>query len=496
MSKNIKPRVLIVDDEPDNIRILANLLKKKFIALAASNGPEALELAVSENGPDIILLDILMPDMNGYEVCRHLKTDPRTSDIPVIFITAMEEYEDETRGFESGAVDYITKPFNPSVVEARIQTHLELKQYRDQLELLVSKRTQALEKEVVFRKSIEESLRTSESKLASIVNAFGGFIYTTRKDAPYQIDFMNKRLADHIGSDKIGNLCYKAIFGFKKPCSVCKLSDVSQGAITEAEIEHRYSGKWYHIIQTPITIGEDQGVQSILIDISKRKLAEKELRENQENLRRENLRLRSSLKDRYRFGNIIGKSRPMQEVYENIVNAASTDAGVIIYGESGTGKELAAHAIHKQSERSKNTMVTINCGAIPETLGESEFFGYIKGAFTGAESDKAGYLEMADRGTLFLDEIGEISLNMQVKLLRAIEGAGYSPLGSRRVIKPDIRIIAATNRNLQELIKNGQLREDFYFRIHVIPIHLPPLRERKEDIPLLIEDFSDSNGFC
>jgi transcriptional regulator with PAS, ATPase and Fis domain len=211
-------------------------------------------------------------------------------------------------------------------------------------------------------------------------------------------------------------------------------------------------------------------------------------------LRRENVTLRSSMKERYRFRNIIGKSPLMQEVYEFILKASGSDASVCVFGESGTGKELVARAIHELSGRRDREFVTVNCGAIPEELLESEFFGHKKGAFTGAYMDKLGYLDIANEGTLFLDEVGELSLSMQVKLLRAFDGGDYLPVGSNRPKKSDLRIIAATNRNLLDLVKNGWMREDFFYRINVLPITVPPLRERKEDIPLLVDNFLRAYG--
>jgi transcriptional regulator with PAS, ATPase and Fis domain len=253
---------------------------------------------------------------------------------------------------------------------------------------------------------------------------------------------------------------------------------------------------WVSLNARPITEadGRLRLIEGIIHDITERKHQADALREREAYLRKENLRLRSNIRDRYRFGDIIGKSPAMQEVYELILKAAATDANAIVYGESGTGKELVARAIHRLSDRKEGRFIPVNCGAIPETLLESEFFGYRKGAFTGAAADKEGYLDLADGGTLFLDELGEIGPNLQVKLLRVLEGGGYSAVGGREVKKPDVRIIAATNRDLKAQVNRGLMREDFFYRIHIIPIHLPSLRERREDIPLLIEHFMQSAG--
>ena len=235
----------------------------------------------------------------------------------------------------------------------------------------------------------------------------------------------------------------------------------------------------------------DRGEQLIisLTDITPLKQVQAQLRSSAANLRRENIRLKSSLTGRHRFGGLIGESRAMQAVYEIITEAAATHASTIIYGESGTGKELVARAIHDLSERGSKEFVPINCGAMPENILESELFGYRRGAFTGAGRDKSGLLDLADGGTLFLDEIGEMGLNMQVKLLRAIEGSGYTPIGSRQVRHSDFRIIAATHRDLSQLVRQGRIRKDFYYRVHIIPIFLPPLRQRRRDIPLLADHF-------
>jgi len=224
-------------------------------------------------------------------------------------------------------------------------------------------------------------------------------------------------------------------------------------------------------------------------DITESRLQDIASQDEVEHLQGERTTLRFSMKDGYGFGNIVGRSPAIQQVYDLISMAATSNASVVISGESGTGKELVAQSIHEMSNRRDGTFVSVNCGAMPETLLESEFFGYKRGAFTGAYTDKHGYLDLADGGVLFLDELGEIELSMQVKLLRAIDGGGYAAVGSNQIIKSDFRIMAATNTNLMDLMNKGLIREDFFYRIHVISITVPPLRDRKEDIPLLIDHF-------
>jgi DNA-binding NtrC family response regulator len=203
----------------------------------------------------------------------------------------------------------------------------------------------------------------------------------------------------------------------------------------------------------------------------------------------ENQRLRDRLDTRTRFEQMVGESEPLQRVYSLVEMVADSAVTVLLTGESGTGKELVARAIHHSSDRANGPFVTLNCGALPENLFESELFGYEKGAFTGAMTTKAGRFELADGGTLLLDEVGELSLKSQVDFLRVLETKEFRRLGGTKVITVDARIIAATNRNLEEAVKQGDFREDLFYRLNVVPIHLPPLRERGDDIPLLAERF-------
>ncbi len=206
-------------------------------------------------------------------------------------------------------------------------------------------------------------------------------------------------------------------------------------------------------------------------------------------LKKENIRLKRELRKRYEFHGLIGSSPEMQRVYDLIEKIADTDSTVLITGESGTGKELIAKLIHYNSYRSDKNFVPLNCAAIPKDLLESELFGHEKGAFTGAVNARIGRFELASGGTLFLDEIGELDPTLQVKLLRVLQEREFERIGSTKTIKVDVRILAATNRNLEGLTNEGKFREDLYYRLNVIPLHIPPLRERKEDIPLLIDHF-------
>jgi len=203
----------------------------------------------------------------------------------------------------------------------------------------------------------------------------------------------------------------------------------------------------------------------------------------------ENQALRREIHARYDFSNIVGQSQQMKEVFKLIGKVAKTKGNVLITGKSGTGKELVARAIHYNSDRANKPFVAINCGAIVGTLMESEFFGHKKGSFTGAIRDKDGYFKIANGGTLFLDEVGDIPLHLQVKLLRAIEEGVILPVGGTTPIKIDVRIIAATNRDLLKDIEEGRFRDDLYYRLNVVEIKLPSLNERKEDIPLLVDHF-------
>jgi len=209
----------------------------------------------------------------------------------------------------------------------------------------------------------------------------------------------------------------------------------------------------------------------------------------QRRLKSENAYLRAQLDERYRFEGLIGKSPAMKRLFQLLETIAATNSTILITGETGTGKEVVARAIHHNSPRRTHRFVALNCSAIPETLLEAEIFGHVRGAFTGAIGNREGRLEQAHRGTLFLDEVGTMSAALQMKLLRVLQEREFERVGDSKTIKVDVRVIAATNSDLQRMVADGQFREDLYYRLNVIPVHIPPLRERRDDIPLLVQHF-------
>ena len=355
--------LLIVDDTPANLKVLANYLAEAgFEVLVATDGEGAIE-RFKHVHPDLILLDVMMPGMDGFETCRRLKTNPDSKDIPVIFMTALSEAEDKVKGFQTGAVDYVTKPIQQEEVLARVNTHLTLRRLQKNLEQQVAARTVDLQ------------------------------------NALSEVERLKNRLQD------------------------------------------------------------------------------------------ENVYLQEEIKLTHNFEDIIGQSRAMKDVLAQVEQVAPTDATVLVLGETGTGKELLARAVHNLSGRKDRPLVKVNCAALPANLIESELFGHEKGAFTGALDRKTGRFELADGGTIFLDEIGDLPLELQAKLLRVLQEGEFERLGSSSTLKVDVRVIAATNRDLEAAVAEGTFREDLYYRLNVFPVQSPPLRERKDDIPILVNHF-------
>jgi formate hydrogenlyase transcriptional activator len=363
MTETNQGTLLIVDDTPTNLKVLADyLVEAGFEILVATDGEGALE-RLNHVDADLILLDVMMPGMDGFETCEKLKKNPDTRDIPVVFMTALTETDDKVKGFEAGAVDYVTKPIHQEEVLARVHTQMALRKLQINLEEQVMARTGEL-----------------------------------------------------------------------------------QNALQEVE-------------------------------------------QLKSRLEAENLYLQEEIKQDHNFEEIITQNSGMKALLDQVAQVAPTDATVLILGETGTGKELLARAVHNTSGRKDRTLVKVNCAALPINLIESELFGHEKGAFTGAEERKIGRFELADGGTIFLDEIGDLPLELQAKLLRVLQEGEFERLGSSETLKVDVRVIAATNRDLEEEVKDNTFREDLFYRLNVFPVRSLPLREHTEDIPLLVTYF-------
>ncbi|MHB8520024.1 MAG: sigma-54-dependent transcriptional regulator [Limisphaerales bacterium] len=362
--------VLVVDDIAANRNVLGETLEKEnYEVLLAPDGETALKI-VQKAHPDIILLDVMMPGLDGFETCRRLKANAATSSIPVIFISAQNETKSMVDGFQAGGVDYITKPFQAEEVLIRVGTHLL---------------NHCLTREILEKNR--------------------------------ELEAINARLREEIGRREQAE-------------TSLELADAKLSLITEQETE------------------------------------------------------------RWGLPAFVGRSQAMREVIGEIRKLQPTDnTSVLIRGESGTGKELVARALHFSGRRSRQPFIAVNCAAIPGDLAESLFFGHAKGAFSGAHESRKGYFEMADGGTLFLDEIGDMPLNLQAKLLRALEDGSFMPVGATAEKRADVRVLAATNVNLQERIESGAFRKDLYYRVTGYDIELKPLRERREDVELFVAHF-------
>lgn len=386
----LNAKILIVDDQEPNVLLLEQLLLDSgYTQVTTSMDPLVVCDLNRINRYDVILLDLQMPKMDGFEVMAALKADHSMDYLPVLVLTAQPNHK--LQALQAGAKDFISKPFDLVEVKTRIHNMLE-------------------------------------------------------------VSLLYKKLAKN-------NL---------------SLEDTVQKRTLE-------------LTKTNLLLG---------LEIDERKKAEASLRETytqikqlKDKLQAENIYLQKEVARQFNFDEIIGNSKLLSQVFQNVEQVAPMDATVLLLGETGTGKGVVARAIHSRSSRKTRPLITVDCTTLPASLIESELFGRERGAFTGSDSKQIGRFELADGGTLFLDEIGEMPLEMQAKLLRIIQDGEFERLGSPRTIKVDVRIIAATNRNLIEEVRNGKFREDLYYRLNVFPITLPPLRQRKEDIPLLVNHF-------
>jgi len=468
-----KSVILVVDDQPKNTELLeAHLVPQGYEVVIAASGEEALKI-LSGSQIDLVLLDVMMPRMSGFEVLEKIRADKKTRLIPVVMVTVLKETGDRIKALEAGCDDFISKPFDRHELLVRVKSLLRIKSLHDEVEksLLHATRT------ALKYKALNEEKEKYRTNLDAI--------FRSVRDAIITVDKESVVLALN---DAAISLCGYSFDDIGKPFG--SLPKICNGQCERILSEAIETGKPVEVDRIEYKIDKhDTRVISIrtypLIDLQGLLSGSVMVLRDDTHV----VNLERALTEHRCFQRIIGKSQPMQKVYSLIKALANVQTTVLITGESGTGKELVAEALHLAGERSHKPLVKVNCSALSENLLESELFGHVKGAFTGAIRDNMGRFHKADSGTIFLDEIGDISAIIQLKLLRVIEEREFERVGSSTTIGVDVRLIAATNNNLKEKVRLGELREDLYYRLKVVEICLPPLRERPEDIPLLVEHF-------
>lgn len=454
----MKSKILVIDDE-ESIRFTFKtfLSEEGYKVLTAEDYEGALD-AISSTDLDFIITDIILGPHSGIDILRKVKD--RDMHCPVLIITGEPNMDSATEAVRLGAFDYIYKPVRKETL-LRVTSHaLRHKGILDGKKLLEAENERyRLNLEAIF-KSLNDGIVTVDREMRVI----------EANEATKNIcGFSSKEIVGK-GFDKLLSQCNKLCL------KVLKETLKTKKTIREFRVEcgHQVrSGQIVLLTSSPLMDRKKKFIGAVLVARDITRISD----------------LEKKLKERHKFQNIIGKSLRMQEVYRLIEYLADTETSVLVTGESGTGKELVARAIHHRGKRANKPLVTVNCSALAETLLESELFGHVKGAFTGAIQDKAGRFQLADGGTVFIDEIGDISPIIQLKLLRVLQERQFERVGDSKTIKVDVRVIAATNRNLKEEIRLGNFREDLYYRLKVVEIAIPPLRKRREDLPLLVNHF-------
>ncbi len=473
-------RILAVDDALDNLVVLKNHLRSVgHEVVACETAEEALDRIASEELFDLFVLDVFLPGMSGFELCRRIRRETDSSETPVLFITGEPgSAERAAQAFELGANDYLHKPVGRAELLARVRVLLELRdalrkvrRSNEELERTVAERTQALQEALADLKRHNDLMRAIVQKLPSAVLS---------TDLEGHLLGMNGEAERLFGSIEIDSA----------------LADGELAVLTQ---EHWVSGA-RRLMTLRCVDGEERRFEIErstlnrdpvrhlfqLVDVTEQERLREDARQREiADLETQVQNLRKQLGGAYQVTEFIGVSPEAARIHKIVGQLRDRNATVLIRGDSGTGKELIAKAIHYDGPLRDKPFVPVHCGAIPPDLAESQFFGHVKGAFTGADRDAPGLFVEAEGGTLFLDEISECDLEVQGKLLRVLQSGEVRPVGSTRVRQVRTRLIAASNRDLWQLVQEGRFREDLFFRLDVVSIEVPPLSKRLDDIPLL-----------
>lgn len=446
----MKEKILVIDDESSIRFTLGTFLSDEgYEVRTAEDYYKALSL-ISEMDFDLIFADIILGGKTGIDLLREVKE--RKLRCPVIIITGDPNIETASDAVRLGAFDYITKPVRKNDIIHIAKVALQYKSLYDKSEKYRSNL------EAIFR-SVKDGIVTVDKELTVVeINE------AARSICGFSSDIVGKSL-NSLSHDCEGK-CVEAIVETVE----------KRRSVEKYRLECRHKGRPDQVITlTTSPLIDSNGVFSgaVMVVRDETPLAA----------------LERDMEERRQFHNIVGRSKKMQEIYSLIESLADVPTTVLITGESGTGKELVAEALHYKGVRSDKPLVKVNCSALPENLLESELFGHTKGAFTGAIKDKIGRFQKADGGTIFLDEISDMSHSMQLRLLRVLQNMEFERVGDSTPVKVDVRVIAATNRQLSERVRLGKFREDLYYRLKVVELNLPPLRDRLEDIPLLVDHF-------
>ena len=449
--------ILIVEDEAVLRLTFQQFLEEEgYTVYAASSYDEAVK-HLSEISPDVVVSDIVLGGKSGVDLLHYIHE--YESSCPTIMITGDPGVDTASEAVRLGAFDYLAKPVTGPALKKVV------KQALDRV---------SLEKERDIYAAQMEEYRQDLDAIFNSVNAAIFMVdgeLTLRQVNRTARGMLGKAVVKH-GREPISDWFPKDMALVSEILkSVLQTGDPVQGK--RLELERDEEGTVYDIFAGPISQENesDRGALLVMRDVTRVTMLEKQLADSKA------------------YRNIIGKSPRMQEVFQLIEDLADTDTTVLIYGESGTGKEMIATAQHEASSRRDGPFVKVNCAALSEDLLESELFGHVKGAFTGAVSDRLGRFESAHGGTILLDEIGDISPRLQLRLLRVLQSGEFERVGDSTTMRADVRVIAATNQDLQEKIRIGEFRQDLYYRLNVVRIELPSLRERREDLPLLMDHF-------